>query len=155
MNSDTRIIAMVLAAVFAIGTVAAISVQSAAADHEEFDRNKLRDDLTSPAGGDPFGGGDIGDYSIKTDGHRTVIRAHVDIKPTDDMLLEGWLVDMGTGYKLSLGQFSDHGSLSFSQELVNAYTYNVLVVTEEPEGDLDPNPANPVGGAELPSPFGQ
>jgi hypothetical protein len=154
MNSNLKILAIALAAVLATGTVAVLSVQSAAAD-DESNKNKFRGDLTSPAGGNPFGGDDIGNYAVATDGHRTVVRAHVDVEPSDGMVLEGWLVDMGTGYKLSLGQFSDRGSLSFSQRVVNPYTYNFIVVTEEPANDIDPNPATPVGGAALPSPFGQ
>jgi hypothetical protein len=50
---------------------------------------------------------------------------------------------MGTGYKLSLGQFGDRGSLSFRQNIVNPHTYNVIVMTEEPANDLDLNPADP------------
>jgi len=155
MNSNLKILAVALAAVLATGTVAALSAQSAVADHGTSDRNRVSGDLTAPAGGNPFGGDYVGDYSIVTNGHRTVVRAHVDIEPSDGMVLEGWLVDMGTGYKLSLGQFNDRGSLGFGQRIVNPHTYNVIVVTEEPANDIDPNPATPVGGAELPSPFGQ
>lgn len=154
MDSKTKILAVALAAVLAAGTISALSVQSAAADHTS-DKNKLRGDLTSPASGNPFGGDDIGDYSIITNGHKTVIRAHVDVEPSEGMVLEGWLVDMGTGYKLSLGQFRDGGTLVFGQNIVNAHTYNLIVITEEPANDVDPNPATPVGGAGLPSPFGQ
>ncbi|MGI0048360.1 MAG: anti-sigma factor [Nitrososphaera sp.] len=142
---------MALAAVLATGTVAVLSVQSAAAS----DKDRVSGDLTSPAEGNPFGGDDVGDYSIVTAGHKTVVRAQADIEPSNGRVLEGWFVDMGTGYKLSLGQFRDNGSLSFEQNIVSPHTYKVIVVTEEPANDLDPNPATPVGGAELPSPFGQ
>lgn len=155
MTSNKKILAMALAAVLATGTIAVLSVQSAQADHGDSEKGTIRGDLTSPADGNPFGGDEIGSYSFTTNGQKTIVRAHVEIEPSDGTVLEGWLVDMGTGYKLSLGQFNDRGSLAFGQKMVNSYTYNVLVVTEEPEGDTDPNPATPVGGAELPSPFGQ
>jgi hypothetical protein len=155
MTSNKQILAIALAAVLATGTITILSAQSAEADHGNSDRGVIRGDLTSPSDGNPFGGDEIGSYSILTVGHKTVVRAHIELEPSDGMVLEGWLVDMGTGYKLSLGQFSDRGSLAFGQSMVNAHTYDVLVVTEEPEGDIDPNPATPIGGAALPSPFGQ
>lgn len=155
MKSNLKILAMALAAVLATGTISVLSLQSAQADHGDSERAKVRGDLTAPSDGNPFGGDDIGTYSVTTLGQKTIVRAHVETEPSDGTVLEGWLVDMETGYKLSLGQFNDRGSLAFGQKMVNPHTYNVLVVTEEPEGDIDPNPAIPVGGAELPSPFGQ
>lgn len=110
-------------------------------------------DLTAPSGGNPFGGEKIGTFEIKTKGYAARISADVEIKPSDGMVFEGWLVDAGTGYKLSLGQLRDD-SLHFRQNMVNSFTYNMLVITEEPAGDTDPNPATPVAGAGLPSPFG-
>lgn len=72
-------------------------------------------------------------------------------------VFEGWLVDPGADpvYKLSLGQLED-GELEFEQNLVNPFTYHLLVVTVERANDLDPNAGDPVAGAPLPSPpFGQ
>lgn len=39
--------------------------------------------------------------------------------------------------------------------MVNPFTYTVFFITEEPENDVDPNSADPVGGVELEDPFGQ
>jgi hypothetical protein len=48
---NTKIIAVALAAVLATGTIAALAVQSAAADHGASDRNMISGDLTAPSGG--------------------------------------------------------------------------------------------------------
>ena len=114
----------------------------------------FRGDLTAPAGGDPFGGDVVGRYEIEVRNHRVEIEAVVFSAPPQGHVFEGWLVDMETGYKLSLGQLR-RSSLEFEQRMVNPWTYGVLVITVEPSGDLDPNPVAPVGGAWLPAPFGQ
>ena len=75
--------------------------------------------------------------------------------PGEGNVFEGWLVDAGgSGYKLSLGQFSD-GKLNFTQNMVNPYTYKNFEVTEEPAEDPDPNAAASIAGFELQTPFGQ
>ncbi len=71
------------------------------------------------------------------------------------MILEGWLVDMDTGYKLSLGKANHDGKLLFSQPMVNPWIYDAIVITEEPIGDTNPAPNVPVGGISLQTPFGQ
>jgi len=111
-------------------------------------------DLTGPADGAPFGGDVVGSYRIDVHGQRVAIHAEVDLEAQDGYTFEGWLIDMQTGYKLSLGTLDD-GTLRFRQTMVNPWTYGVLVITAEPIGDLDPNPAMPVAGAFLPAPFGQ
>ena len=58
-------------------------------------------------------------------------------------VFEGWLVDVETGYKLSLGSFVTQqgaGTLMFQQNMVNFDLYDTLVITQEPAWDADPNP---------------
>jgi len=125
----------------------------------------FRGTLTEPSGGAPFGGDVVGEYRISVRGNQVGISAWVDLSPMGSYVFEGWLVDMQTGYKLSLGALS-HGDddddddegrmvLEFHQRMVNVWTYGVLVITTEPSRDLDPNPATPAAGALLPAPFGQ
>lgn len=138
-----------LAVVFgAIGLVSA-GVLAPAATGRAF-----QGDLTAPANGAPFGGDVVGSYRIDVRGERTMIHAEVVLQAPDGYTFEGWLVDLQTGYKLSLGEL-EHGTLKFQERMVNPWTYGILVITREPVGDLDPNPATPVAGALLPSPFGQ
>ncbi len=151
MNQKS-VLGIAVAAVMAAALVAAAFGQTAVAKEAD-DKTRIRGELTAPSGGNPFGGDAIGTFKIKTDGHATRISAQVEIEPADGMVLEGWLVDAATDYKLSLGQLRGD-SLNFRQNMVNPFTYNVIVITEEPVGDTDPNPATPVGGALLPSPFG-
>ena len=110
--------------------------------------------LTAPSGGNPFGGDVVGSYEITVRGRQVEIEADVSSRAPQGFVYEGWLVDMQTGYKLSLGQLRS-GSLEFEQRMVNPYTYGVLVITIEPARDLDPNPDAPVAGALLATPFGQ
>jgi hypothetical protein len=157
MHSQTKVLGIMLLAVVVAAAVGVAAIFSAMGAAEATATEGLTSGtLTAPSNGNPFGGNQVGTFSVLSDGSQTSIFAHVDLVASEGSVLEGWLVDEGTGYKLSLGQLNDNnGSLSFHQVLVNAYTYNVLVITEEPDNDTDPNPATPVGGAPLPSPFGQ
>jgi hypothetical protein len=154
MHSQTKVLGIILAAiVVAAGGGAALFSAIGAA--EATVEGIISGTLTAPSNGDPFGGDQVGTFNVLSDGNQTSIFAHVDLVASEGSVLEGWLVDAATDYKLSLGELNDDGSLIFHQDLVNAYTYNLLVITEEPDNDTDPNAATPVGGAPLPSPFGQ
>ena len=60
-------------------------------------------------------------------------------QPTNGTVYEGWLVDDGgSGYMLSLGEFSKNGTLTYNDQMVNPYTYTQFIVTEEPFEDPDP-----------------
>lgn len=131
-----------------IGIVAAVALAPLAS------AQTFRGELTAPAGGAPFGGDVVGSYKISVGGGHVTVHAKVDFAPAEGQTFEGWLVDMQTGYKLSLGELNG-GTLVFRQRMVNPWTYGVLVITAEPVADLDPNPATPVAGALLPAPFGQ
>jgi hypothetical protein len=118
---------------------------------------QMSGDITAPSGGNPFGGENMGTISVDSDGNKTNIVADFNESPGEGNAFEGWLVDTGpegSGYKLSLGQFSN-GTLNFNQSMINPYTYKNFEVTEEPDDDLDPNAASSIGGFELDSPFGQ
>lgn len=145
-------------AVGLIGIVAAVTLAPAA------EARSFRGDLTEPSGGAPFGGDVVGKYRISVRGSDVTITAWTELSPMAGYVLEGWLVDVQTGYKLSLGALAgdedddDDGGeavLHFRQRMVNPWTYGVLVLTAEAAADLDPNPAMPVAGALLPAPFGQ
>jgi hypothetical protein len=136
----------------ATGLFLALAFTQAPAQAEEV---KIEGTLTAPSGGNPFGGSPVGSYSVKVEnGHEVKIKADFDTEPAAGFVLEGWLVDVATGYKLSLGQLEET-ALKLKQTQVNPFTYNVLVITLEPYNDTDPNPAVPVGGDLLATPFGQ
>ena len=116
---------------------------------------QISGDITAPSGGNPFGGEKMGTISVDSDGNETKIVADLNESPGEGKAFEGWLVDAGgSGYKLSLGQFSN-GTLNFTQNMINPYTYKNFEVTEEPDNDLDPNAASSMAGFELDVPFGQ
>jgi hypothetical protein len=97
----------------------------------------------------------MGTVSLDSDGNMTNITADFNDSPGEGNVFEGWLVDAGgSGYKLSLGAFSN-GTLNFTQNMVNPYTYKNFEVTEEPAEDPDPNAATSIAGFELDTPFGQ
>ncbi len=72
-------------------------------------------------------------------------------------VFEGWLVDVDTGYKLSLGAFrmdsSDRGHLDFRQTMVNFPLYDRIMITKENVSDTDPNPDTTVFLADIPGVF--
>ncbi len=156
MKSNTKIqgfsVAALITALIISTTMSVLQIQMTEAQQMSEDKSG---DLTAPSDGKPFGGEKIGTFTIKSsDDNKIEITAKVDTQPSDGKVLEGWLVDTKTEYKLSLGQVEANGELSFSQRMVNPSTYNVLVITEEDADDPDPNAAMPVGGSELESPFG-
>jgi hypothetical protein len=158
MHSQTKVLGIILAAIVIVVAAAgggAALFFSAIGTAEATAEGIISGTLTAPSNGDPFGGDQVGTFNVLSDGNQTSIFAQVDLVASEGSVLEGWLVDAATDYKLSLGELNDSGSLIFHQDLVNAYTYNLLVITEEPDNDTDPNAATPVGGAPLPSPFGQ
>jgi hypothetical protein len=113
-------------------------------------------DLTEATGGNAFGGQPTGDIAINSDGHQTDINGQISATPAERNVFEAWLEDAGgSGYKLSLGQVLENGTIQFSQHMVNPFTYTLFYITEEPENDADPNPAEAKAGIELEDPFGQ
>ena len=146
---------IVVVSIAALIGLALLSPLTVAHDNDD---NEFEGDLTAPAGGKPFGGDVVGSFEIEWDGNELEIEVEVDISAPDGYVLEGWLVDLRApgdpNYKLSLGQLED-GELEFEQNMVNPFTYTLLVITMEPANDLDPNAGPPVAGVKLPSPFGQ
>jgi len=71
-----------------------------------------------------------------------------DLSVLSSYVLEGWLVDVDSGYKLSLGGFTTDddggGTLRFQQRMVNFSLYDKVVLTLEPAHDMDPNPGTPL-----------
>jgi len=107
-----------------------------------------RGGLTSPQNGDPYGGSAVGTYFIGAlQDNELIVNALFFDFPSNGYILEGWLIDSETEYKFSLGKFDERGSLKFTQDLVNPDVYDLIVITEEPEQDIDPTPNKPVGGA--------
>ncbi|MFY9300587.1 MAG: hypothetical protein WAO91_05310 [Candidatus Nitrosotenuis sp.] len=110
--------------------------------------------LTAPSADKPFGGAAIGKYSKKVMGDKVSIVATLNLDASkghmvEGHVLEGWLVDADTNYKLSLGKLDERGKLSFTQRMVNPSIYDLLVITQEPINDTDPNPLSPIGGAKI------
>jgi hypothetical protein len=106
-----------------------------------------------------YGGQIFGLVTITSNGHSLKISAASDLAPKSNMVFEAWLVDgnyAASGYPLSLGQFVKDGTLSYNENLVNAYTFTDVMVTMEPKDDKDPKPAwsNAVGAYYMAPPFG-
>ncbi len=139
---------------FGIVTAIAFSLsagfQSINAAPITLDVNKTK----SPGPG--FGNENIGTVAIDAANTKTTITANITAKPGQDKIFEAWLVDEGgSNYKVSLGQVID-GSLQYTANLVNPFTFTQFIITEEPKSDPDPNAAGTFAGAQLPKPqFGQ
>ncbi len=72
----------------------------------------------------------------------------------ENKIYEGWLVDLDSDYKLSLGAFNPlrngRFTFRFSQDLVNSRIYDKFVITREMVDDIDPGPDVSVLEAEIP-----
>ena len=104
----------------------------------------------------PYGGEELGTVVIVPKDHVLSLTANMRSQPINGTVYEGWLVDDGgSGYKLSLGEFSKNGTLTYTDQMVNPYTYTQFIVTEEPFEDADPNAAAATAGTQLQIPFGR
>lgn len=82
-------------------------------------------DLRAPVGDKPCGGTKIGDYMVKTKQNIVRMIVKVDNSQSSDKVLEGWLVDTQTGYKLSMGKLRERNTSVFTQNMVNPWIYTV------------------------------
>ena len=157
MNKKQTHTLALLALVFGVALspiLAADNVEARLADN----RYILQGDLTAPNNDKPFGGDNVGTYSIHVTDDYTIIHAALNKGPSNGMVHEGWLVDVETGEKLSTGVFKEtnRGNSGFFFLSEVEFYYDVFVVTEEPRFDSDPAPTlPPVGAVPLSAPFGQ
>lgn len=124
--------------------------------------------ITAALEDEESGGAEIGSYRVRvTDDDKVTMVAkvnkpmlqnlkNINIEELQDDVLEGWLIDEETGWKLSTGEFKDGKQyvLVFNQRMVYPEVYDVLVITEEDFDDRDPRPSGIViGGTDLPGLF--
>jgi Anti-sigma-K factor rskA len=145
---STSIVAVWVTSIALLLTLVAVTVPLAHA--------QMTLDITKAGGDKPYGGEKLGTVLITPKEHTVWVRANMSAPPADGKVYEGWFVDDGgSGYKLSLGEFSKNGTLTFKEQMVNPYTYTQFIVTEEPFEDADPNAAAATGGTQLQTPFGR
>jgi hypothetical protein len=108
-------------------------------------------DLTAPEGDSPFGGDNVGTYTIGLDREGLRVQVNMDLTPTSGNAYQAWLVDNATDTDLALGQLTDNALADTLQSTNDTSQYNLIVVTEEPVDDQDParDSAAVVAGAEL------
>ncbi|HEY9386243.1 MAG TPA: hypothetical protein VIP70_04335 [Nitrososphaeraceae archaeon] len=148
--SREKLVSISVLTILVIGLVKIPSFNTYIAEAQQ-----MTGDITAPSDGNPFGGQKMGTITIDSNGSRTNVTADLNASPKEGNVFEGWLVDAGgSGYKLSLGQFTN-GTLNFTQYMANPYTYKNFEVTEEPSEDPDPNAAESIAGFELDDPFGR
>lgn len=133
-----------------------VVAQNESADTAQLQSSNVTGDLTQASGGNVFGGQETGEITINSDGRQMDISGIISASPGEGKVYEAWLEDAGgSGYRLSLGQVPENGTIQFSQNMVNPFTYTIFYISEEPENDADPNPADAIAGIELEAPFGQ
>ena len=95
--------------------------------------------------GPGFGTDKLGTLTIDSNNNTLDVSANLIVTPKQDKVFEGWLVQAdGSNYKLSLGVI-EVSNLKFSENMVNPYTYIQFIITEEPNGDADPNAVGTYG----------
>ena len=68
----------------------------------------------------PYGGEKLGTVVIMPKDHVLSLTANMRSQPINGTVYDGWLVDDGgSGYKLSLGEFSKNGTLRYNDQMVN------------------------------------
>jgi hypothetical protein len=145
---STSMVTVWVSIVILLLTLVAITVPFA---HAQMTLNVTRADADKP-----YGGEKLGTVLIVPKEHVLSLTADMSSQPTNGTIYEGWLVDDGgSGYKLSLGEFSKNATLTYQDQMVNPYTYTQFIVTEEPFEDPDPNAASATGGTRLHAPFGR
>jgi hypothetical protein len=107
-------------------------------------------DLTEPEDGTPFGGEEVGTYSIGQDRYGLRIQVNMDESPNNGTLYIAWLVDNSTGDDLGIGQLVDD-ELAVTQQITNSSLYNFIEVTEESPYTVNTsrNQSAVVAGAQL------
>ena len=139
MNSKSIVLAVWVTSIALLLTLVTVTFPLA---HAQATLNITRADA-----GKPYGGEKLGTVLIEPKGHVLSVTANMSSQPTNGTVYEGWLVDDGgSGYKLSLGEFSKNGTLTYQDQMVNPYTYNQFIVTEEPFEDPDPKGADATAG---------
>lgn len=135
-------IVLILPALTTNGTILQIAVAQ-----EEIEKSG---DLTEPEDSTPFGGEEVGTYSIGQDRYGLRIQVDMDDSPNNGTLYVAWLVDNSTGNDIGVGQLIDD-ELAVTQQITNSSLYNLIEVTEELSGAVDTsrNQSAVVAGAQL------
>ena len=154
MNKKQTFAFAMLVMVFGVATSPILSAENVEAARADDIRYALTGDLTAPNNDKPFGGDTVGFFSIGVKDESTTIYAGLESRAPAGMVYEGWLVDVETGEKLSVGIFNEGIQRGFFA-LDPGFHYDVFVITEEPVLDSNPAPNRAVAGVPLDTPFGQ
>jgi len=161
MNTKTKTGIALMAIVFGIALSPILSNEAQARSFVP--SVVLQGELTAPSDDKPFGGDDVGSYTIgvydagRRDG-QTTIYVEFDTRATPGTVYEGWLVDADSGEKTSFGRFQENTQRQtqfYTVSVPSTLSNDLIVITEEPFVDTDPAPHTPVGGAVLGNPYGQ
>ena len=96
---STSIVAVWVTSIALLLTLVAVTVPLAHA--------QMTLDITKAGGDKPYGGEKLGTVLIVPKEHTVSVTANMSAPPADGKVYEGWFVDDGgSGYKLSLGEFS-------------------------------------------------
>jgi hypothetical protein len=84
-------------------------------------------DITKPVDDKPFDGERIGTTVIIPDGHVIEVKGNLKVPPDEGNVWEGRLVNAGgSGYMLSLGEFTQNGTLYAKEQMVKpVYIYGI------------------------------
>lgn len=131
-------------------------------DIDEIRGNVVRNQFSLTPSMSDMNGSGIAEIKASLDKNSDIVRVTIELRVSDlqmpsDHVLEAWLVDRDTGFKLSLGAFTTNpdrsGKMKFRENLVNFDIYDSLVVTSEPVRDTDPNPSMEILSADIAMPI--
>lgn len=99
-------------------------------DNRVIKSSHMKDDLTAFVGDAPFGCKTVGTYFMAVQANDQV-KVVTNIKSVSSgMVLEGWLVDVDSDYKLRIGKANHNGKLFSSQPMANPVFMVPILLTE-------------------------
>lgn len=107
-------------------------------------------DLTEAEDNAPFGGNNVGTFSIGPDRYGLRVQVDMSDSPTNGTVYVAWLVDNSTDNDIAIGQLVDD-ELAATQQITNSSLYNLIEVTEESPDAIGTsrNQSAVVAGAEI------
>jgi hypothetical protein len=114
----------------------------------------IQGNITAALSHKPFGGERIGTYAVILLGQKIGINIYLHLLPEPGYIFEARLADTKTHSYLNLGQFNTTITLLLSQNKLNLFQYNLIIITQQVANTVDLKHSQPIGGAILKTPFG-
>jgi hypothetical protein len=138
--------------IFLVSAASLLTLQSAIGQAKP--TTLIQGNITAALNHEPFGGENIGTYSVILLGQKIGINIHLHRLPQPRYIFEARLVNARTNTSLSLGSLAGYNSLLLSENNISLLRYNLIIITQQAADMTDTKHSQPIGGAILRTPFG-